>query len=177
MTDLWNPVRRAELCTSCHIGNADEGKVLTHAMYAAGHPPLPGIEIATFSDAMPRHWQYLKEKLIGRKPEEARLLKDYYRAPDLEQTQLVQAGAAVSLKQSMLLLTHDAQAASRTKGDNARNLDLASFDCYACHHDLKTPSWRQERGYSGKPGRPQFRPWPLALIDVPLDTTSLRRSL
>ena len=25
-------------------------------MYAAGHPPLPGIEVATFSDLIPPHW-------------------------------------------------------------------------------------------------------------------------
>ena len=62
MTDLWDPVRRAETCASCHVGNHDEGKVVTHAMYAAGHPPLPGFETATFGDLEPRHWQYLSEK-------------------------------------------------------------------------------------------------------------------
>ena len=62
MTDLWDPVKRATKCASCHIGNPGEQKVVTHAMYAAGHPPLPGLETATFSDAMPRHWEYLREK-------------------------------------------------------------------------------------------------------------------
>jgi hypothetical protein len=37
-------------------------------------------------------------------------------------------------------------------------LDLAHFDCYACHHDLQSPSWRQQRGFVGVPGRPQVRP-------------------
>ncbi len=55
MTDLWNPVRRSALCASCHIGNLDEGKFVTHEMYAAGQPPLPGFEVSTFSDAQPRH--------------------------------------------------------------------------------------------------------------------------
>src|SRR5262249_49189324 len=62
MRDLWDPANRARLCASCHVGNTAEGKVVTHAMYGAGHPPLPSVEIATFSAAMPRHWQYLKEK-------------------------------------------------------------------------------------------------------------------
>jgi hypothetical protein len=44
--------------------------------------------------------------------------------------------------------------------------ELAQFDCYACHHDLKSPSWRQQRGYKGKPGRPDMRPWPLALAQL-----------
>src|SRR5262249_16409893 len=52
---------------------------------------------------------------------------------------------------------------SRAKDLEDRALDLALFDCYACHHDLKIKSWRQERGYTGKPGRPQFRPWLTAL--------------
>ena len=50
MNDLWDPVRRAETCASCHIGNYAQGKVVTHAMYAAGHPPLPSFEAATFSE-------------------------------------------------------------------------------------------------------------------------------
>ena len=32
------------MCLSCHLGNAREGRVVTHEMYAAGHPPLPGFE-------------------------------------------------------------------------------------------------------------------------------------
>src|SRR5207248_509811 len=42
-------------------------------------------------------------------------------------------------------------------------LDFAAFDCYACHHDLKSPSDRQERGYEGIPGRPYFRQAPFVL--------------
>ena len=38
MVDLWNPVTHASKCLSCHIGNAAERKVITHEMYAAGHP-------------------------------------------------------------------------------------------------------------------------------------------
>jgi hypothetical protein len=53
MRDLRDPTVRARLCMSCHIGNAAEGKVVSHAMFAAGHPPLPPIEIATFSKNEP----------------------------------------------------------------------------------------------------------------------------
>src|SRR5947209_10193839 len=83
MADLWDPGKRSKTCASCHVGNSDEGKVVTHAMYAAGHPPLPGVEISTFSDAMPRHWQYLKEK----QPAAQKLLD--YNADELEKTKLV----------------------------------------------------------------------------------------
>jgi hypothetical protein len=45
--------------------------------------------------------------------------------------------------------------------------DFARFDCYACHHDLKVPSWRQERGYGGRtPGRPPVPFWPEVLVQL-----------
>src|SRR5262249_28360518 len=62
MYTLHAPVGRAELCASCHVGNLHEGKFVTHEMYAAGPPPLPGFEAATFSNSMPRHWRYMHEK-------------------------------------------------------------------------------------------------------------------
>jgi hypothetical protein len=158
MTDLWDPVKRAALCASCHIGNAEEGKVVTHEMYAAGHPPLPGFEVAAFSDEMPRHWQYLREKPA----EVQKLLK--FDGKEREQTKLALVGAAVSLRTTMLLLADDAGRSAQAKDADDRGLDFASFDCYACHHDLTSPSWRQERGFEGKPGRPSARSWSTALV-------------
>src|SRR5262245_30656396 len=57
MRNVRDPAVRAELCMSCHIGNASEGKVVSHAMMAAGHPPLPPIELASFSRNEPQHWR------------------------------------------------------------------------------------------------------------------------
>jgi hypothetical protein len=159
MYDLWNPLKRAEKCASCHIGNRAEGKVLTHEMYAAGHPPLPGFEAATFSDQMPRHWQYLREK-----PPEVQQLLRY--DGKLERTHLVLVSAAVSFREAMKLTAAEAAECARAEPDTPKALDLANFDCYACHHDLKSPSWRQTRGYVGKPGRPQPRLWPTTLVKL-----------
>jgi hypothetical protein len=155
MTDLWDPVKWARLCASCHVGNAEENKVVTHEMYAAGHPPLPGIEIASFSDYMPRHWQYLREK--DKKIQD--LLKINKAEAELERTNLVAVGTLVTLEESMKLLAAQAKDAKSWP-------EFAQFDCYACHHDLKTKSWRVERGYSGTPGRPPLRPWPTALAEL-----------
>jgi hypothetical protein len=168
MKDLWDPEKRATLCASCHIGNSAEGKVVTHTMYAAGHPPLPGIEMATFSDAMPRHWKYLSEK----SPPVQKLLGYDPAKGDLEKTQLVVIAALVSLRESMNLLA--AQAAANPPplekggqgGVDQTWPELAQFDCYACHHDLKSKSWRQKRGFAGKPGRPDMRAWPTALVPL-----------
>jgi hypothetical protein len=166
MTDLWDPLKRAALCASCHVGNAAEGKVVTHAMYAAGHPPLPGFEAATFSDAMPRHWQYLREK----DPAVQKILERDPERGQLEQTELVVYSSLASLRASLQLLATQAEA------DNAGSAwpELAQFDCYACHHDLKAKSWRQQRGYGGRPGRPPMRAWPTALTPLALRHAAVR---
>jgi len=95
MTDLWNPVSRTKVCASCHIGNqGDKGehpRFVTHEMYAAGHPPLPSFEVAAFSNEMPRHWDYVRDK----KPKVAQIQK--LDPSEFEQTKLVLVGAAVSL--------------------------------------------------------------------------------
>lgn len=161
MTDLWDPAKRAAMCASCHVGSAEEGKVVTHDMYAAGHPPLPSFEIATFSEAMPRHWEYLRDK----KPPEIQKELGYNPA-ELEQTKLILVGGIVAFREAMELLAAEAaQGAGTAAGGNGWP-ELAQFDCYACHHDLKTESWRQKRGYVGKPGRPTMQNWPLALVRV-----------
>jgi hypothetical protein len=158
MKDLWNPAKRTQLCVSCHVGNAREEKLVTHEMFAAGHPPLPSIEMATFSDEMPRHWQYLKEKKnpavrkrLGIDPERVRF----------ERTELVLVSGITTFQSQMQTL-----AAQAKKIDSDNNiLDLAQFDCYACHHELRKPSIRQPLG---TPGRPGFPRWPLALLRLGL---------
>jgi cytochrome c554/c'-like protein len=147
MRDLWDPAKRARLCASCHVGSAADGRVLTHEMYAAGHPPLPSFEPARFSETM-RHWQYRFEK-----PEPVQKILGYKKG-EMERTQLVAVGAAVTFESSMRLLAAE-----------PRSPDMARFDCAACHHDLRSPSWRQQRGYSGVvPGRPMAPIWPSALL-------------
>src|SRR5262249_38461648 len=164
MTDLWNPVTRAEKCASCHIGNHGEGKVVTHAMYAAGHPPLPSFETATFSDAQPRHWEYLREKL--KMPKRAARLKPPPDVRNLEQTQLVVVSGLVSLRASMKLSADQAEA-NKSEPVGAEWPDFARFDCSSCHHELRAEggaSWRQVRRGGRSPGRPGPLDWPAILI-------------
>ena len=52
--------------------------------------------------------------------------------------------------------------------DNKKGPEMANYDCYACHHDLTSKSWRQERGYAGVPGRPTLHEWPPALAELGL---------
>src|SRR6185369_6909289 len=39
--DVRSQAAKTRLCASCHLGNMEQGRVVTHEMYAAGHPPLP----------------------------------------------------------------------------------------------------------------------------------------
>jgi hypothetical protein len=193
LRNLRDPVVRGEVCSSCHVGSAAEGKVVTHAMYAAGHPPLPNFEVATFSRNLPQHWRDRRDvpflidppaELGSTKVDKAKVQELYHMASaDYQQSQLALTSSVVCLRTFTTLVAGRANldpsqtTASRIwpeltiKGwDDPKMLPelwpqlmMAQADCYACHHELKQPSWRQLRGYSGPPGRPQTLSWPYAL--------------
>src|SRR5207249_824079 len=110
LIDLRDPVQRAATCLACHVGSAAEAKVVTHEMYAAGHPPLPGFELATFSESLPKHWRLMKDVPLMNKLD-AKVRKEvyHYEIGELEQTRLVVVGALVSLRESMRLLLDQAR--------------------------------------------------------------------
>ena len=159
--NVRDPVHRAEQCYSCHIGSSDQGKIVNHEMFAAGHPPLPGIEIESFARQMPPHWQYLNEK------DEFKFRPEYVAANfphvndqagnEMYRTRAVVLGGVTAMREAIELFV-DQSAGSEQQPE------LAVYDCFACHHDLKMPSWRQQRGFVGTPGRPRMRPWPTALV-------------
>ncbi len=56
-------------------------------------------------------------------------------------------GQAVGLAESMRLLQSHA---------GKSGVEFSDLECYQCHHDLRSESWRIQRGYAGrKPGTPQ----------------------
>ncbi len=163
MNDVRSPVKRAEICLSCHLGNRGQGKWLTHEMYAAGHPPLPGFEIATFDAAMPPH-----ARLFSEKPREVRP-KWEYPANDLYQIRCIVTAGLVALREQAGLLANQAAAAeagARNEYGGSAWPELALFDCRACHHDLRASQPRASAGEPGRPGRPAFQSWPLAIYLV-----------
>jgi hypothetical protein len=191
MRDLRNPAERARLCSSCHVGSAEEGRVVTHAMYAAGHPLLTSFEVATFSRAEPQHWYDKKDVPLFKEKRDQ--FKDLYDLDDatLQNTRLVLAGAAASLRQQTALVAGRASGTDKwpelklpalAAEKDAKALwpqaAMAHSDCAACHHELRVPSWRAERGYGltltdgtfvrGRPGRPQPRLWSLPLASLAL---------
>jgi hypothetical protein len=186
MADLRDPATRTAVCSSCHVGNSAEGKVITHAMYAAGHPPLPAFEVATFSRRLPQHWRNRRDVPFLLKPparDREQVNKAYHMdSADYQQTQLALASSVAGLARSQKYAADRANLANgeQMPADQSQlrwpeqklagfaglklpalwpQLAMGQSDCYACHHELQRPSWRQLRGYSGPPGRPQLAPW------------------
>jgi hypothetical protein len=158
--DMRNPEARAERCASCHVGNSAEGKFVTHAMYAAGHPPLPPLESMTFSRDQPMHYIPPNDnKYFNSLSADDAWKLFHYRKGESAAARQAAVGAAVGFREAMRTLAHAAETAESTGGPV---LDFALFDCAACHHDLVVPSWRQD----GRtvPGRPTPRTGPTSLL-------------
>jgi hypothetical protein len=112
---------RADLCVSCHVGGAD--KDVNHDLIAAGHPRL-NFEFGAFQAIMPKHWREEGENA----------------QPDFE-ARAWALGQVASAQAALALLEH------RCRGDTLPWPEFAEYDCFACHHDLREPSWRQEPGH------------------------------
>jgi hypothetical protein len=177
MRDLVNVGVQAATCYDCHIGNREKNMFVTHVMYAAGHPPLPGIELQTFCESMPQHWQ--KESDLYKSLEAASFggLDGYFliNYPTLFEddrilklspqqtywnTRKIISGAVAARVHTLDLLVQSATPEHWA--------DYSLYDCAACHHELREPSGRQLRGYEGAPGRPRQAEWSQALLDVAL---------
>ena len=154
MVDVRNPVNRARQCFSCHLGSAAEGKVVTHAIYAAGHPPLSGMEVETFFTKVPAHWT-----AVGKKNDAIKQLLHYDPA-EKSQTKSVILGGVMALREAVNFFANRVA----TTRQETTGPDFADYNCYACHHELKKMDWRQRRGYRYTPGYPAMREWPEALV-------------
>ncbi len=142
--------------------------MVTHEMYAAGHPPLPSVEVATFANSIPRHWW-----LHAERKDEIKLNLGFEEG-QLEQTKLAIVGAAVALRTTLKLIADEAKVPANHGVPGQGWPDYARFDCWSCHHDLKRDGWRQARGFEqGPPGRVPVGEWPLALVDLGIDRVAL----
>jgi hypothetical protein len=191
MVMLRDPAESAKVCLSCHIGSAKQGKIITHEMYAAGHPPLPSFELVDFSQSM-KHWEQIPDQLTRLEHDappnaektrrdltflQEQLGEDKNTVPALK---TVLYGAVFTLRQSVQLLADEAggnvHRPAQVKTEKTSSSDatatwpeFALYDCAMCHHDLRYPAWRQTRAEGGSPGRPQIPRWPQALVSVAID--------
>ena len=123
----WEPKARAELCLSCHQGDAR--RPMTHAIMGAGHPPLL-FELDTFVALQPAHFEPDADYVARKgKPDDARLWI---------------VGQAVAARGLL------AGIGGPALGDGLFP-ELVWFDCNACHHAMQPPRWEARAG-SG-PGR------------------------
>jgi len=135
-------------------------------MYAAGHPPLPAFELATFSRDEPAHYMppsrnlhfanILRGDLAGQDDREKKAWKLFHYDPhEIHSARLAAVGSVINLREYLRTLSLESAAAIEA----GSALDWTHFNCSACHHDLRYPSQRQSTGYLGKPGRLFPRMW------------------
>ena len=178
LVNLRDPAVAAAKCASCHVGNKEEGRFVTHEMYAAGHPPLPPLDLMAYSREQPRHWGAPSQMpyLVAFAKKDAKKAYDlfhYKGAVESEVARRLVESTIGTVKATAALMDQLA----KVPGAKDDGLDFAAFDCYSCHHDLKFPSDRQARGYEGPPGRPQFRTAHFDLASVLVGDDTLAKQL
>lgn len=122
------PLERARLCLSCHLGTKD--KLATHRIMGAGHPRL-AFELETFTVNQPAHYA---------------VDADYARRkPAIDSVNMWLAGLAVASLQTLELL----QAEWFTQQTLVP--ELSFYQCHACHHPMDDLRWRPEGGEAALP--------------------------
>lgn len=122
------PVARARLCLSCHMGTPD--RMITHRIMGAGHPRL-SFELDTFTWLNP-HYE-IDADYVARKG-------DFNGARDWA----VGQGIAAS---NLLAILVDEQ-----KGWTGIFPELVLFDCHACHRLMSGKQWGPRPGTGLGPG-------------------------
>lgn len=167
--NVRDKVTRTRICASCHIGNVRQGKVVTHEMYAAGHPPLPGFEISTFIHQEPKHWRDLEQKSKNLRESFLKATGKELDVNALNRTHTSLVSSLVAMSEVLRLtsdLINDEVGFPIDSMTKPAWPELSSFACFNCHHDLKDDSWRQKRKWTPTPGRPVMHEWPLAVARV-----------
>lgn len=124
-----DPVERAKLCLSCHIG--DKKKFVTHRIMGAGHPRM-SFELDTFTTLQPAHFK---------------IDDDYTRRKTVYNGVKTWAiGQAMAVGRTIDLMTDPA------RGRDGIFPELIFFDCHACHHPMSNLRWQPRSGTGLKPG-------------------------
>ena len=161
MWNLSSPSTSAKVCLSCHLGNIDEDRFVSHDMYAAGHPVLPPFDLQVFLDAMPPHWRPLREKPSFEN--QAEYNRVHFDIPgNSDEIQSAIRGSYDNTRRSMLggLVANDLGIELIHQGTAKPNTwgDYSNYNCMGCHQELKKNS-AQVRPHSRTPGRPFPANW------------------
>lgn len=169
--DLWE---RARVCADCHVGAP--GRDVNHDLYAAGHPRL-FFEFSAFMANMPIHWEV----------DSSREQADWSERPGIEASTWA-VGQLATAEAALDLLIYRAERSDTQKDFKFTGEypsaqvppvwpEYAETGCFACHHKLASPGWRQERGYKGRgPGQYPWGTWTFPLVDI-VTKQSLQRDV
>jgi hypothetical protein len=125
LNNLQDLAVRAEVCCRCHVGSPATGtepqRVVNHDLIAAGHPRLNFEFNAYFTSLTQQsaHWNVAAEQARHANYPAKRWA----------------AGQVASARASLKLLEHHASQPIWP--------EFSQHDCYACHHSLRWPSFRQ----------------------------------
>ncbi|MFM7926883.1 MAG: hypothetical protein ACKO9Q_04150 [Pirellula sp.] len=181
--DLENSAIAARVCLSCHLGEPSESKVVTHEMYAAGHPPLPPFDLAKFLDeTCKKHWMELNTKSekwtkasSSQNDPRVEYLRKHFKetqdsaAGDLDahiqghfrKAQQSRVGQVMASLMSQDLMHYNSQ-------NKQLFGDYGVYDCVGCHQTL----YKQVRGATGLEGRVPGRPMGLMWTRTALSNLS-----
>jgi hypothetical protein len=168
--NLWE---RGKTCADCHVGEA--GRDVNHDLYAAGHPRL-FFEMSAFHANMPAHWDRNNDRQrTGPSHDQSSF-----------EAKLWAIGQLASAEAALDLLIHRAENArddfvvrdKDAKYPSGATVavwpEFAETGCFACHHNLDSPSWRQKRGYaSRKAGGYLWGTWLFPIIPTVVESAGL----
>ena len=169
MADMVSTVTQAKMCMDCHVGNRDRDMFVTHAMYAAGHPPLPPIELEEYCRETPQHWQPPDELFRSLANYDGR---EQYFQLNYPPTRGTLGGDEVFWDTRKMLIGA-IQARVQTLDLYSQSIqkdqwgDYSLYDCSACHHELRHGDGRQDR-YELTPGRPRPSEWLMTVYETAL---------
>jgi hypothetical protein len=151
-----DPIKRAELCLSCHMGEKE--RMITHRIMGAGHPRL-SFELDTFTWLHPHYkigdnWIKRKGQWNG--------VRDW----------AVGQGVAAGNLLDMLL---DPKTES-----HGLFPELVLFDCHACHKLMQGKKWGPRQGTGLGPGVVRLNDANLVMfryVLAPVDKTAAQRVL
>jgi hypothetical protein len=160
-----NLVERAQTCAKCHVGKA--GRDVDHDLIAAGHPRL-NFELSAYHANMPAHWDIKRDQQafpVADQPDSSVLEAKLWVVG-----QLASAEAALDMLEARANEVHNREKPAPWP-------EFAEYGCFACHHDLQAPSWRQENpDPDRKPGRYSWGTWTFPLVTL-ASRTEARPSL
>lgn len=155
MIDLRSVERRAQQCMSCHQGNAN--KEVDHELIASGHPILQ-FELDNYEESMPPHWTPCENTTPGAPKTEP---CERRRSHGLRAWSV---GQVVKFRESLQNVSRHAR--------GEKWPEFADMSCFNCHHDLRSSTWRQVRGWPDRAGLPTWSPQHWAVLRLIIDRVS-----